>query len=183
MSSKLVPVTSRSASPTRRISLADAYSEFVSRFRRSGYRRAPDGEDVVQDACVRVLQLEHSASISDPVRYLLRVARNLVVDRHRSRSRASELFDSSAYAYVGTAGSSDPEQILTGRQQLEIVLAAIQRLPPRCAQAFNLHRFAGLSYAAIARRMGVSTSMVEKHIAEAMLRLSDALAHADQTRS
>jgi RNA polymerase sigma factor (sigma-70 family) len=170
--------TSGRAAPTRNIGLADTYSEFVSKFRRSRYRRAPDGEDVVQDACVRVLQLEHADSISDPVRYLLRVARNLVVDRYRSRLRAPEVFDSSNYADASTASSSDPEQILAGRQQLEIVLAAIQRLPPRCAEAFNLHRFAGLSYAAIARRMGVSTSMVEKHIAEAMLRLSQALARA-----
>jgi RNA polymerase sigma factor (sigma-70 family) len=174
---------STKANPLRGVDSAAIYAEFAGRFRRSGHRRGPDAEDVVQDACVRVLQLERSDSIGDPVRYLLRVARNLVVDCFRSKLRAPEHLDWSDCANAGTAGSSDPERILAGRQQLEIVLAAIQRLPPRCAEAFNLHRFAGLSYAAIARRMGVSTSMVEKHVAEAMLRLNQSLADADQTSS
>ena len=80
-------------------------------------------------------------------------------------------------AETGSKGevAFDPERILAGKQDLECVLAAIEALPPRCREAFTLHRFQGLSYAAIARHMGVRTGTVEKHIAEAMLKLARAL--------
>ena len=110
--------------------------------------------------------------VRDPVRYVLRIARNLVVDRLRQRSRESLILNSLAAVDFAARDPVDPERILAGKQELERVLAEIGRLPPRCREAFTLHRFKGLSYAAIARHMGVSTSMVEKHIAEAMLRVT-----------
>ncbi len=44
-------------------------------------------------------------------------------------------------------------------------------LPPRTRDAFLLNRFEGQTYSQIAKRLGVSVSMVEKHIAEALRQL------------
>lgn len=133
--------------------------------------RSADTEDVSQDACVRALQISQPETIRDPVRYVLRIARNLIVDRVRQRNRETLTLDSLAVADTGARDPVDPERILAGKQELQRVLTAIGQLPPRCREAFVLHRFKGLSYAGIARQMGVSTSMVEKHIAEAMARI------------
>jgi RNA polymerase sigma factor (sigma-70 family) len=152
--------------------LSEACSTFA-RTRGRMERRSADAEDITQEACARALQVAEPNEIRDPIRYVLRIARNLVVDRLRKRNRESLVLDSLAIA-DGTRDSVDPERILAGKQELERALAAIGRLPPRCREAFVLHRFKGLSYAAIARQMGVSTSMVEKHIAEAMLRVASA---------
>lgn len=158
------------ASSEQKPSLSEACTDLV-RERRS---RTADADDVAQEACVRAMQLPEPRMIRDPVRYLMRIARNLVVDRRRSKVREAALINSLAVVELHAGAAPDPERVLAGKQELKRVLAAIGCLPPRCREAFVLHRFNGLSYAAVARRMGVSTSMVEKHIAEAMLRITKA---------
>jgi RNA polymerase sigma-70 factor (ECF subfamily) len=155
--------------------LADACRAIAAEGRRRNSRGAVDADDVAQDACVRALDLPAPQNVRDPIRYLFRIARNLVIDRRRKRAREALLSESLAVIEYGSSEPADPERILAGKQDLARVLAAIDSLPPRCRQAFTLHRFGGLSYAAIARQMGISASMVEKHIAEAMLRVTRAL--------
>ena len=155
--------------------LADACREIVAEARRRKSQGAPEADDVAQDACVRALDLPEPETVRDPLRYLFRIARNLVIDRRRRRVREALLSESLAVIEYGSSDPADPERILAGKQDLKRALNAIDSLPPRCREAFTLHRFGGLSYAAIARRMGVTTSMVEKHIAEAMVRVTRAL--------
>jgi len=160
---------SQGSAPEEKIGLAEACLDLARRSRRQGEDRF--AEDIAQDTCLRALQLAEPHKVRDPVRYLLRIARNLFVDRQRGRQRKAAIFRPLGDAEPKTGDSVDPERILAGRQELELVLAAIEALPPRCREAFKLHRFEGLSYTAIARRMGIGTSMVEKHIAEAMLKI------------
>ena len=54
-------------------------------------------------------------------------------------------------------------------QRLEQLKTVLAQLSPRRREALMLHRFEGLSQAQIAERMGISVSMVEKHIALALL--------------
>lgn len=155
--------------------LASAYAEVAPHLNRMGARRSLDGDDIGQDAAVRVLQVKDAAAIDDPVRYLFRVARNLFVDAERARARERARIDPVADLETRADAAADPERVLAGKERLEHALSVIDDLPPRCRQAFRLHRFDGLSYVAIARQMGISPSMVEKHIAEAMLRLIRAM--------
>lgn len=161
--------------------LLQAYGDAVPKIRRMGARFALDGEEVAQEAYVRVLRSAPSVEpIEDSIGYLLRVARNLFVDRSRARAREMAARSDVIGVAAGVSGSVDPERILAGRQALDIALDTVKRLPPRCREAFELHRFEGLSYAAIARRMEITPSMVEKHIAEAMSRLRKALRNGDE---
>jgi RNA polymerase sigma-70 factor (ECF subfamily) len=157
--------------------LVAACCELVRRCRKS---RRDGAEDVAQDTCIHVLRLATPQSVREPARYLGRIARNLSIDRGRRRKREAALFDSSADAELTGHDGLDPERITAGEEALTRALAALEALPPRCREAFELHRFDGLNYVGIAHRMGISTSMVEKHIAEAMLRLTRALAAGHQ---
>lgn len=141
---------------------------------RAGGAGVSELEDVTQEACVKALELEQPGGIREPLRYILRIARNLFVDQRRRDRRTGALI--TQLGATAPAGSipADPERLLAGKQELQRALAAIDELPPRCREAFTLHRFEGLSYTAIARRMNISNGTVEKHIAEAMLRIGRA---------
>ena len=153
--------------------LVEACRDLVLRRRGRSYP-SPDTEDIEQDACVRVLRSQEAEKVRQPVRYLMRIARNLFVDLRRRERREAATFVTLHTALNGT-DSLDPERIVSGKQELQVALEAIEALPLRCREALILHRFHNLSYPAIARRMGVSTSTVEKHIAEAVLRITRAV--------
>jgi RNA polymerase sigma-70 factor (ECF subfamily) len=55
-----------------------------------------------------------------------------------------------------------------------MVRTVLERLPDRVRAAFVLHRFEELSYAEIARRLGVSVSSIEKYISQALKELTAA---------
>ena len=158
-----------------KLRLASAFTEVAPHLTKMGTRRSLDGDEIGQDAAVRVLQAQDVTAIDDPVRYLFRVARNLFVDAERARARERTRIDPGADLEARADSAADPEWVFAGKERLEQALSVIDDLPPRCRQAFRLHRFEGLSYVAIARQMEISPSMVEKHIAEAMVRLVRAL--------
>jgi RNA polymerase sigma factor (sigma-70 family) len=150
-------------------SLAGACSDLA---RRSHVRA--DAEDAAQDAYLRALQIDQSQAIRNPRRYILAMARNLFIDRFRKLGREARIVEQSENSALNVGGTMDPERILSGKQSLDRILGIIEALPPRCRQTFILHRFENLNYAEIGKRMGISISMVEKHIAEAMARLARA---------
>ena len=65
----------------------------------------------------------------------------------------------------------DPVQRIAGRERLALMLAIVDTLPPKCAQAFRLHKFDGLTHQQVALAMGISRSAVEKHISAALKQL------------
>jgi RNA polymerase sigma factor (sigma-70 family) len=68
-----------------------------------------------------------------------------------------------------------PERVLLGKEAVERLLAALEALPPRSREALLLHRFEEATYAAVARRMGIGTSAVERLITRALKALSASL--------
>ena len=70
---------------------------------------------------------------------------------------------------------SDPMASAQRLQRLEHLKIVLAELSPRRREALMLHRFEGLSQAQISERMGISISMVEKHIAAALLYLKQRL--------
>lgn len=126
-------------------------------------------QDIAQEAYARVLAFAgRREAVREPHALLYRTARNLVVDHFRRGSLRNHAgFDECRD--VAAASAEQPEDVLARRQRIERLMAAVDALPPRCQEVFVLHKFEELSHVEIAARLGISVSMVEKHMIRALL--------------
>jgi RNA polymerase sigma factor (sigma-70 family) len=125
--------------------------------------------DLAQEAYVRALGAQVAGRQPRDFRALLyRIARNLVIDRHR-RATVRQHTDVDSVGDLSAPAAAQPENAASSEQQAAAMLAVIDALPPRCREAFVLHKFEHLSHAEVAARMGISRNAVEKHIIRALL--------------
>jgi RNA polymerase sigma-70 factor (ECF subfamily) len=154
----------------------DLKRAFIERGRtlRAIARRAgnQDDEDIVQDAFLKVVERSRQQEIPKLDNLLAYVVRCFAIDRIRRRATRSA-FASKEAGESAVDAAADPERRLMGAQRLKRVMAAIEAMPPRRREVFLLHRVEELTYAQIARRIGVSIKAVEKHVHLAMRQLSD----------
>lgn len=132
--------------------------------------------DLVQESYARVLGMHQAGeAIVDPRALLYRVARNLLVDQHRRKlSRGETLASNDDETLAGMEVHAapvawEPEAVAMSAQAVDAMLTTIDNLPPRCREAFILHKFDGLSHAEVAARMSISRKMVEQHVRSALL--------------
>jgi RNA polymerase sigma factor (sigma-70 family) len=124
-------------------------------------------EDLTQDAFVR-LQSSGRSDLDSPRGFLFRTARNLALDHLRRAGRVPmDALDDTAAVQLADASAS-PEEQVAAREELAIMRAIILELPPKCRQAFLLVRLEGLSHREVAAEMGLSQTMVRKHLARAL---------------
>jgi RNA polymerase sigma-70 factor (ECF subfamily) len=135
---------------------------------RGGRDEAPD---LVHDAVVKTLEAGQKADLREPLRFLVQVTRNVVVDRFRSRARRGRVVQVGLETTDAPDQAPSPERIVIATERLNQALAIIDRMPPRRREAFLLCRIEELTYAQAARRMGVTIHAVEKHMSAAMAQL------------
>jgi len=137
-----------------------------------------DAQDIAQESLSSLLRYRDSEPEDAWQALLYRIAINRMRDRTRqARTEGSTMTQPLPNAMVAEAVSPDasPEQHASDRQALARLKDAILRLPPRCRQAYLLHRIEGMTYPEIARRNGTSLKAVEKHISRALRLLRDQL--------
>lgn len=128
-----------------------------------------DANEVAQEAYVRLLQLEDTGAVSFLRAYLFRIAANLVIDRLSARRRTPvDRFESSEQAEQ-VADPFDVERKVLAADEYNLFLNCLDELPPKCRQAFVLHRMQQRTSEEVAHEMGISTRMVRKHVARALI--------------
>ena len=138
---------------------------------------AQDAEDVVQDAYLRLVAANGQSSIRNSNAFLHTVTQNLLRDRGRAAAVRAQV----AGEFVPEVRCPQPDaaRVLSGREQLAVLERALAELPAKRRAALVLRRFDGMSHAAIAETLGLSVSMVEKHIRIALEHCRTRLAEAN----
>lgn len=164
------------ATPPNNTPTQEALPHSVQRFRpvllRYFHRHLDnpaDIEDLTQEALIRLLR--SSTDIANAEAYLLRIASNLLRDRFRREQTHQTAQHESIDASLHEWPSEEPgcERVYEDREHLQRFLNELGALPPRCRQVFLLQRYEGMTYSAIAKRLGISVSAVEKHMMRALL--------------
>ncbi|AZE47186.1 Sigma factor, ECF subfamily [Pseudomonas chlororaphis] len=132
---------------------------------------ASDAADMTQDVFTQWLDYRDRAKVEQPRAFLFQMARNLLRDHWRRQKVRHKVHHEPQAAEPEPLADEHHEPLLAAQrlQRLERLKSVLAELSPRRREALMLHRFEGLSQAQIAERMGISLSMVEKHIAFALL--------------
>lgn len=158
-----------------------AMRDALLRFLSARLGDSAQAEDVYQDLFARLKAVDPTQSIENPGAFLFRMAANLASDVRRGGRRREQRDGAWLDATTHRVGAepivdaADPERAIDARRQLKAVAETVAALPPKCRQAFELHKFEGLTHAEVAARMGVSTKMIEKHMATALRALAETL--------
>lgn len=143
-----------------------------------------EARDVAQEAYVRMLELDTPGAVSFLRAYLFKTAANLATDRARQRAARTRIHDQYLAPFGRLAQPQSPEHAAGARQELDLIRSFMTELPPRCREAFYLHRFREMSAVEVALQLGISDRMVRTYLVRALdhccRRLEQARANKDQ---
>jgi RNA polymerase sigma-70 factor (ECF subfamily) len=125
-----------------------------------------EAEDIVAETFVRAWIATGDIRVETVKAYLLTIARNLHIEKYRDRARTTELVDDFRDA------AADPEQAAGSRNDLRVVLRALQRMP-EADRAAVLMRGRDVSYADIAGAIGISAAAARVKVHRARMKLSE----------
>lgn len=132
----------------------------TSRLRR---RFGDEADDIVQEVYIRITPYSRRGVILHPKALLVRIAMNLVADRHRRAQQRDRHVDHLSQSVGwGVEPASQTDEVMA--RQL------ILGLPPALRNVFVLSRFGGLTNGQIGEQLGISPKTVE-------WRMTRALAH------
>jgi RNA polymerase sigma-70 factor (ECF subfamily) len=139
----------------------------LSAYFRRRIREPGEVEDLVQEVFARIVARDNTKPVENLTGYIFQIASSVLMDR--ARRRRSRRADAHLHFEPDLHGGADfdPERILSGREDLTRVMAALLSLPELTRTIFVLHRLEGRKQREIALQLGISIKSVEKHMVRA----------------
>ncbi len=131
-------------------------------------------EDLAQETLLRYTRSAPAYALQDPEPYLLRIAGNLLRDRHRrvQSHHADQHVSLDAVPDMWNQDMPTCEDVYEYQDRLRRLQRTLRQLPSQCRHVFILQRFEGMTYTEVARQLGISVSSVEKHMMRALLHIN-----------
>lgn len=128
--------------------------------------RKDEVPDLRQEVYARVYQAAVDARPSSPRSFLFTTAHNLMADRIRHERVVSIEAVGDIEALAVSVEELSTEQLVSAREELARLAAALDRLPPRCREVVWLRRVEGLSQKEAAQALGISVKAIEQHMSK-----------------
>ncbi|HMG33539.1 MAG TPA: sigma-70 family RNA polymerase sigma factor [Blastocatellia bacterium] len=163
-----------------------AWSEIVRNFSRRIYNLAyrftsshGAAEDLTQEVFIRVYRSlnQYDASLGDLSNWLMRLARNLVIDDYRKRQRTptSAGDDLAEHEYHLPSSNDSPQRSLERQERRLQVLAAINKLSPDLRECVILRDIEELTYQEIVDLLQIPEGTVKSRINRGRIELAKVL--------
>lgn len=131
--------------------------------------------DMVQETYADMLSGDRWRSVQNPRAYAMRALKNYALTfLQRARVVPIDLIANMETLPLVDLGP-DAHDVLSAKQKRDLLLKAIEALPPKCRQVVKLRRLREMPQREIAKHLGIAESSVEKHLARGMRLIADYL--------
>jgi RNA polymerase sigma factor (sigma-70 family) len=137
---------------------------------------AAEVDDVIQETYYKVLQMASMDHVREPRGFLVRISKNIVIDRMRRDAVVSIEAMANLEELEIADSAPSPERVALARAELRWVIGLIANLPDRCKEVFRARRIYGLSQIETADTLGITEGIVEKETMRGMALISDMIA-------
>ena len=136
--------------------------------RKLGNRQ--EAEEVAHDAFEKLCRMEHREEIRDLRKYLFTMSVRLALNvlRRRKTERNFNIENITADSWVDDTSAY---RILLAELKLDAIKSGLAELPEKTRYIFLLHRFEGITYNEIAKKLGLSGKTIEYHMSRALEKL------------
>lgn len=165
---EMTALAKRRGAAAQEAELRQALFRFVS----GGLRDQTTGEDIVQETYLRLYDYRRERPVADAAAFCFAVARNLVHDHFRAARKqpcGSGITDELA------CPQPRADEMLDYRQRVEILVRALNVMPPLRREIFLRRRLDGVPSAVVAADLGMRIGAVDKHCTRALADLRRAL--------
>jgi len=147
----------------------------LTRFLQRNWRNEAEISDLRQEAYARVYEAAQRERPQLVKPFLFQITRNLMIDRLRRQSVVN-LESMVDFDWLNVSDDKpSSEAYVAARQELRLLQAALDKLPPRCRQVVLLRKVEGLSQKEVAKHMGITIETVENQVAKGMRLLAQAM--------
>jgi RNA polymerase sigma factor (sigma-70 family) len=143
-----------------------AHEAMLLRYLMRVWPRKHEVQDLRQETYARVYEAAMTSRPVSPRAFLFTTAHHLMTDRVRHERIVSIEAVGDIEALNVLHDEISAEQLVSARQELKRLAAAMDRLPPRCREVMWLRRVEGLSQKETAERLGVSVKAIEQQVSK-----------------